>query len=105
LRRSVGRLDDLFKLSNGETIVPAPIEGALLAHPLVKGAMVFGRGRMQIGVIVEPVRDKVDVATFRNEIWFETAPDERSAARLITWRAQVRSRSSEQDGPGILPDL
>jgi long-subunit acyl-CoA synthetase (AMP-forming) len=56
-------------MANGETIVPVPIEGALLAHPLVKGAMVFGRGRDQIGMFIEPVQDNVYTHQFLNDIW------------------------------------
>jgi long-subunit acyl-CoA synthetase (AMP-forming) len=56
--------------------VPAPIEGKILAHPFVHGAVAFGRERSQIGVLVEPTEahavDPVDegaLAAFRNAIW------------------------------------
>jgi long-subunit acyl-CoA synthetase (AMP-forming) len=70
---SVGRIDDVIIMANGEKTVPGPIEGALQAHPLVKAAVAFGRARDQIGVLVEPataVGTDMSVEQFRNEIWF-----------------------------------
>jgi long-subunit acyl-CoA synthetase (AMP-forming) len=70
LYRPVGRIDDVLMLSNGEKVVPSALEGALLAHPLVKGALVFGRGHEQIGVLVEPKEDdKMSADQFKKEIW------------------------------------
>jgi hypothetical protein len=68
----VGRVDDVIVMANGEKTVPGPIEGALLAHPLVKGALAFGRGRDQIGVLVEPhtALGEKTLEQFRNEIWY-----------------------------------
>jgi hypothetical protein len=51
---SVGRLDDVIILSSGEKTVPAPIEEAIAADPLVKSAVMFGRERDQVGVLIEP---------------------------------------------------
>jgi long-subunit acyl-CoA synthetase (AMP-forming) len=69
-------VDDVLVLANGEKAVPAPIEGAVLAHPCVRGAVAFGRGRTQIGLLVEPAEthtfdpaDQHALAAFRNEIW------------------------------------
>jgi hypothetical protein len=73
---SVGRVDDVLILANGEKIVPGPTEGILLAHPFVQGAVMFGRERNQAGLLVEPAEyheidptDEAALAAYRNEIW------------------------------------
>ncbi|KAF7968306.1 hypothetical protein HWV62_2396 [Athelia sp. TMB] len=71
LWRLVGRLDDVLILASGENVVPAPTENTLMSSPLVSGAVVFGRGRNQVGILLEPnsrVKDN-DVAEFRNRVW------------------------------------
>lgn len=47
------RKDDVIVLSNGEKIAPALIEATLMSHPLVKGAMVVGRGKFQPAVLID----------------------------------------------------
>ncbi|CAK5275098.1 unnamed protein product [Mycena citricolor] len=76
LYRIIGRLDDVLIMANGEKTVPGPIENILLSSPHIYGVVMFGRGRNQVGVLVEPsVTSKVDitdpaqVAKFRNLIW------------------------------------
>jgi long-subunit acyl-CoA synthetase (AMP-forming) len=73
---SVGRIDDVLILANGEKIVPGPTEGTLLAHSSVRGAVMFGRERNQAGLLLEPAEhDEIDptnetaLAAYRNEIW------------------------------------
>ena len=60
LYRYKGRKDDVIVLSNGEKVSPALMEAALNSSPLVRGAMVVGRGRFQPAVLldlaVEPPR-------------------------------------------------
>ncbi|KAL8885719.1 MAG: hypothetical protein Q9215_006473 [Flavoplaca cf. flavocitrina] len=48
-----GRKDDIVVLSNGEKIAPALMEATLMSHPLVKGAMVVGKGKFQPAVLVD----------------------------------------------------
>ena len=74
---SVGRADDVITLASGEKTVPTPMEGIITTSPLLQGAVMFGRGRNQAGVLVEPccehavdMLDDNAVAAFRNEIWF-----------------------------------
>jgi nucleoside-diphosphate-sugar epimerase len=50
----LGRTDDLIVLANGEKFRPQQLESALAMQPGIKGAMVFGEHREEIGVIVEP---------------------------------------------------
>lgn len=68
----MGRLDDVLILASGENVVPAPLESVILSSPLVSGAVIFGRGRNQVGVLLEPAPGVVanDVADFRNRIWY-----------------------------------
>ncbi|KAH9946535.1 hypothetical protein B0H21DRAFT_822721 [Amylocystis lapponica] len=76
LWRLVGRTDDVIVLGTGEKIVPIPQEGHIAAHPALMGAVVFGRGRQQPGVLVEPKPghtimpgDQRALIEFRNKIW------------------------------------
>jgi hypothetical protein len=83
---SVSRADDVVILANGEKIVPGPTEGTVLAHPSVRGAVMFGRARNQAGLLIEPAEhhefdpaDEVALAAFRNEIWPEVEEANRTA--------------------------
>ncbi|KAL4077419.1 putative nonribosomal peptide synthetase, partial [Scleroderma citrinum] len=76
LYKIVGRLDDVLVLSSGEKTVPGPMESVIGTSPYVSGVCIFGRGRHQVGVLVEPrqgfavdVKDEIQVAEFRNLIW------------------------------------
>jgi long-subunit acyl-CoA synthetase (AMP-forming) len=73
IMRRVGRADDVIVMANGEKTVPGPIESAICAHPLIQGAVAFGRGREQIGVLVEPntvALQCMDVEQLKEEIWY-----------------------------------
>jgi hypothetical protein len=48
----VGRLDDRVTLSNGEKVLPLPIEGRIQQDPLVKEAVVFGIDRPVPGLLL-----------------------------------------------------
>lgn len=92
--RSAGRKDDVLVLgtgkctnpsyvridsnrrSLGEKVVPIPQEGIITASPLVSGAVMFGRGRNQCGLLVEPrpehnvdPTDPDSLVAFRKKIW------------------------------------
>ncbi|THH28492.1 hypothetical protein EUX98_g5704 [Antrodiella citrinella] len=74
--RIVGRADDVIVLGSAEKIVPIPQEGYLTSIPFVNGAIMFGRGQTQAGVLVEPRPDAaIDpkneraLVNFRNKIW------------------------------------
>ncbi|KAI1097411.1 acetyl-CoA synthetase-like protein [Jackrogersella minutella] len=53
LYRYKGRKDDVVVLSNGEKIAPTLMEVTLMGSPLVKGAMIIGRGRFQPGALID----------------------------------------------------
>lgn len=67
----------MITLASGEKTVPAPMEAIINSSPLLQGAVVFGRERNQIGVLVEPrtehlvdTGDDGAVVAFRNKIWY-----------------------------------
>ncbi|ETW76160.1 tridomain enzyme adenylation-thiolation-dehydrogenase [Heterobasidion irregulare TC 32-1] len=71
-----GRADEQLMLSNGEKTNPVPLEAILVRDTHVASAIMFGRGRFQNGVLIEPKkefafdpRDEVKLAEFRNIIW------------------------------------
>ncbi|CCM06250.1 uncharacterized protein FIBRA_08499 [Fibroporia radiculosa] len=74
--RVYGRTDDQIMLANGEKTNPGPIEDALCRDPHVKGAVMFGRGKLHNGVIIDPkpeyAFDPSDIPRleqFRNDVW------------------------------------
>ncbi|KZP16286.1 putative aminoadipate reductase [Athelia psychrophila] len=73
--RIIGRLDDVLVLASGLNMVPGPLETVIMSSPLVNGVVIFGRGRNQVGVLVEPTPgisvDDLgdDLGEFRNRIW------------------------------------
>ncbi|KAI0632701.1 acetyl-CoA synthetase-like protein [Trametes polyzona] len=72
--RVYGRADDQIILSTGEKTNPVPIEAILLQDPHVHAALMFGRGRFQNGVIIQPKElfdpsDDAALEAFRNVIW------------------------------------
>lgn len=92
---SVGRTDDVIVLGSGrvssipqndpqlithlfvgEKVVPIPQEGYLGSLPFVAGVVMFGRGKNQVGVLIEPnpanaidPKDEQALIEFRNKIW------------------------------------
>nr|GAT45908.1 acetyl-CoA synthetase-like protein [Mycena chlorophos] len=73
LFKIVGRLDDVIMLSNGEKVVPGPMENIIAASPFVSGVVIFGREKNQVGILMEPMHPLSDsessIAEFRNRIW------------------------------------
>ncbi|KAF9812923.1 hypothetical protein IEO21_05878 [Rhodonia placenta] len=77
----VGRTDDQIMHSTGEKASlaltnPGPLEEILRKDPYVSDCIIFGRGRFQAGVLVQPrseirldLSDDARVASFRNKIW------------------------------------
>ncbi|KAI8996302.1 acetyl-CoA synthetase-like protein [Trametes punicea] len=67
LFRVYGRADDQLMLSTGEKAI-------LLQDPHVHACLMFGRGRFQNGVLIQPKesfdpRDEAKLEEFRNKIW------------------------------------
>ncbi|KAI0045616.1 acetyl-CoA synthetase-like protein [Auriscalpium vulgare] len=71
-----GRKDDQIMLSIGEKTNPGPLEGILNQDRHVMAAVMFGRGKPQNGVIIDPKpqyafdpQDEQKLIEFRNAIW------------------------------------
>jgi nucleoside-diphosphate-sugar epimerase/aryl carrier-like protein len=68
-----GRLDDVIVLSNGEKLNPVTLEKVVEGHPSVRRALVFGQGRFQTGLLIEPAIDdrggNIDERNFVELIW------------------------------------
>ncbi|KAJ7930505.1 hypothetical protein B0H13DRAFT_2532734 [Mycena leptocephala] len=71
-----GRTDDQIMHNTGEKTNPGPLENLLNQDPHVLSSVMFGRGRFQAGVIVDPKptfkfdpADSIKLAQFRNKIW------------------------------------
>ena len=62
--------------SAGEKVVPIPQEGIIIANPMIAGAVMFGRGKNQCGILIElhpqyafDLDDQAALVEFRNKIW------------------------------------
>ncbi|KAH9944763.1 hypothetical protein B0H21DRAFT_862505 [Amylocystis lapponica] len=76
LWRITGRKDDVIVLSTGEKTVPIAAEGHMNGHPFIAGAVMFGHGHEQVGVLIEPHSahavtpgDEEALVAFRDAIW------------------------------------
>ena len=74
----------------GEKVVPIPQEGIITASPVVAGAVVFGRGKNQCGLLVEPrpenaidPNDESSLIAFRNQIWYDSTMLRGSLKKLM----------------------
>ena len=105
----------MITLASGEKTVPTPMEGVIVASPLLQGAVMFGRERNQVGVLVEPrpeysvnVLDDNAVAAFRNKIWsvFQGFPlCGTTIIRILIVVSQASHRGSKQDCTCIRQDI
>ncbi|KAJ7127122.1 acetyl-CoA synthetase-like protein [Mycena epipterygia] len=71
-----GRADDQILLVTGEKTNPIPLEAILLQDDHIAGAVMFGNGHAENGIVIEPKKDfafdpaEVDkVSEFRMKIW------------------------------------
>ncbi|KAK0203694.1 hypothetical protein DFS33DRAFT_1383956 [Desarmillaria ectypa] len=74
--RVFGRVDDQIMHSTGEKTNADPLEGILNQDPHIASSIMFGRGRLYAGVLVDPnpefkinPSDTKQLADFRNKIW------------------------------------
>ncbi|KAJ6595668.1 acetyl-CoA synthetase-like protein [Mycena vulgaris] len=74
--RVFGRVDDQIMLSTGENVNPLPIEGIISQDKHIASVLMFGRHRVQTGILVEPamgcvveIGNQEQLATFRDLIW------------------------------------
>ncbi|KAF8908295.1 acetyl-CoA synthetase-like protein [Mucidula mucida] len=74
--RVFGRSDDQIVHSTGEKTNPSPLENILNQDAYVSASVMFGRGKFQAGVVIEPKEpyrfdpsDRSEVERFRNLVW------------------------------------
>ena len=48
----IGRLDDRLTLTNGEKVLPVPMEGRIRQDPMIKECCIFGTGRPAPGILI-----------------------------------------------------
>ncbi|PQE05301.1 NRPS-like enzyme protein [Rutstroemia sp. NJR-2017a BVV2] len=65
----VTRLDDRVTLSNGEKVLPLPIEGCIRSNELVREAVVVGVDRSIPGVLVFRASDDLSDEEFLEAVW------------------------------------
>ncbi|THU97218.1 acetyl-CoA synthetase-like protein [Dendrothele bispora CBS 962.96] len=72
----LGRVDSQIIHSLGEKTNPGPLESIMNQNPHVTASVMFGHGKFQAGIIIEPIReeqfdprDQVKLGEFRNKIW------------------------------------
>ncbi|THG97884.1 hypothetical protein EW026_g4198 [Hermanssonia centrifuga] len=71
-----GRADDQIMLSTGEKTNPVPLERILVQDPHIQAAVIFGTGKLQNGVVIDPKKehgfdthDVTGVERFKEMIW------------------------------------
>ncbi|KAJ6555930.1 hypothetical protein B0H19DRAFT_1210704 [Mycena capillaripes] len=100
-----GRTDDQIMHNTGEKTNPGPLESLWNQDPHVQSSVMFGRGRFQAGVIVDPKpayrfdpTDQVKLAEFRNMIWLtvlkmnDIAPQHSRLFKEFTYTAKMTVR-------------
>ena len=67
-----GRLDDIIVYSTGEKMNPTSMEGVINGHRDVGGALIYGQGRFQSALLLEPRHSFIqedDEALLTKKIW------------------------------------
>ena len=67
----IRRLDDRVTLTNGEKVLPLPIEGRIQQHPLVKEAVIFGVDRPVPGLLLFRAKNAEGLSdeNFLDRVW------------------------------------
>ncbi|KAL0574371.1 hypothetical protein V5O48_007572 [Marasmius crinis-equi] len=66
-----GRRDDQIVHSSGEKTNPCPLESILQQDPSIRSAIMFGSGQFQVGVLLEPIEDRMPKDSNETERFFE----------------------------------
>ncbi|KAL8953437.1 MAG: hypothetical protein Q9222_000711 [Ikaeria aurantiellina] len=88
-----GRSDDVIVFLNGEKTNPVGMEGLISARPEVRNALVFGQGRFEAGLLIEPSNPShlsvEERATLIESVWPTIQEANRQCpahARIMKWR-------------------
>ncbi|KAM3075334.1 hypothetical protein ACMFMG_007227 [Clarireedia jacksonii] len=69
LWRHQGRSDDIIVYSTGEKFNPISMEDKLCSDPNIKSAIVYGMGKFQSALLIEPHNQNKSKAVLLDEIW------------------------------------
>ena len=76
MRRANSLWHEFIHSPAGEKIVPLPQESHIGTSSLLLGCLMFGRGREQAGLLIEPAKeyafdpiDETFLVQFRNKLW------------------------------------
>lgn len=92
LWKYIGRTDDVVVLKNGEKVNPVSLEKTIEGHPWVKGALMFGTGQFQTGLVIEPHSEQAQlgIERFMNEMWrWVEEANAQCPAHGRVWRSMV----------------
>lgn len=69
--KHIGRLDDRLTLTNGEKVLPVPMEGRIRQNRLIKECCIFGAGKSIPGILVFRNEESMDMLDeeFIEAIW------------------------------------
>ena len=69
--KHIGRLDDRLTLTNGEKVLPIPMEGRIRQDPLVRECCIFGTGKSIPGIFIFRNEDSSEMSDdkFIDAIW------------------------------------
>jgi hypothetical protein len=62
------RLDDILLLNNALKVNPLYVEVKLQSHPLLRGVLVFGEGRVKCGILLE-LKERVEKEGLVGRVW------------------------------------
>ena len=87
----LGRKDDVIVLATGEKVLPHTLEQKLAMNPLIKCAVVFGSGRFEVGVLVEPSDNtEKELEEIVDSVWSEIL----EINKLVDQHARIRSKAA-----------
>lgn len=84
---AVTRQDDLIVLSNGYKVQPMVLESMIAKANSISAALVFGEGRSELGVLIEPAEPPEDILEFKRNLW----PAIQHACRQMDDHSQLSS--------------
>jgi acyl-CoA synthetase (AMP-forming)/AMP-acid ligase II len=87
----LGRNDDLLVLATGEKVSPSAMENLMEQEPLIKRAILFGTGRFEVGMLIEPVSNVAGrERAFIDAIW----PTVAKANETVDQHACISSKAA-----------
>ena len=66
---AVARQDDLIVLSNGYKVQPMILESVICKFNLIGVTVVFGEGRSELSILIEPAQLPEDILVFKRVLW------------------------------------